>query len=793
MFTLFFVLLSGCCRNEIPPILDTPQFREAEANDIWSVPLTDIILDSSLSLDELTIQVQSSNPEVIATIEDEWLTLRPTSTPFNDTTSVEITVYDQCDEVGVEIFDVQFGTGDASNNTCTQSFVYEAPAGTTAVFIAGDFNEWNTTSHPLTQLNNRWSIDLQLETETAYKFVVEHEGQQQWTCDPNGDWFQCDPNQTFENTCELGSSSCNSIATPQCTTYVLEIEDWEIVDTTILLSLQSEQTLETINVEYNGIIDSYNWTSTLSIPLQNVDRHTITITGISTDGDASSPIHLPFWTDDFDWNSAVMYFPFVDRFANGDPTNDLEYETNWPTGDYLGGDWQGIIDNLDYLDAMGVNALWINSPLDNPSGTFEGSCGMSITGYHGYWPQSNSVLEEHFGSAETLHTLIEESHNRGIRVLIDWVGNHTHDQHPWFEEHPNWYTTEHLCMDNDNWNQAPETCWFAPYVPTIDYSHPSPTVKSVEDIISFAIEYNIDGLRVDAVKHMPKAVHWNLQRQIDKHIEHSSTTPFDFYTVGETFSGDRELLREYLGPDLLDGQFDFALYWKILEVLARNEGELIDLEIESQQSLSFFDEHTMSNFLGNHDVERFISHASGDVSSLYGDGLCSTGEWRVDAESPDWDEPYQRLKLAWTWLLTHPGATLMYYGDEIGLPGYHDPDNRQLMQWDWNTRQASVQSLVQTISLARQLYPQLTSKNRTVWWESSDTLAISMSQNNQYALIVINRSGQPQTLTNGLSWAGLPSVGTVREILTEQNVTLIDDELTFTIPAFTSQVWIWEW
>ena len=347
-------------------------------------------------------------------------------------------------------------------------------------------------------------------------------------------------------------------------------------------------------------------------------------------------------------------------------------------------------------------------------------------------------------------------------------------------------------MDDDNWNQAPETCWFAPYVPTLDYSNPSPIVNSIEDIVSFSIEYNIDGLRVDAVKHMPKSVHWNLQRQIDKHIEHTSNTPFNFYTVGETFSGDRELLREYLGPALLDGQFDFALYWKILDVLARNEGELIDLEMESQQSLSFFDGHTMSNFLGNHDVERFISHAAGEVSSLYGDGLCSTGEWRVDAGNPDWDEPYQRLKLAWTWLLTHPGATLIYYGDEIGLPGYHDPDNRQFMQWDWDTRQASVQSLVQTISLARQVHPQLTSKDRTVWWESSDTLAISMSLNDQHALVVINRSTQAQTLSNGLTWANLPSSGTVREILTDQTMTLIDDDFTFTIPAFTSQVWIWE-
>ena len=148
--------------------------------------------------------------------------------------------------------------------------------------------------------------------------------------------------------------------------------------------------------------------------------------------------------------------------------------------------------------------------------------------------------------------------------------------------------------------------------------------------------------------------------------------------------------------------------------------------------------------------------------------------------------------MAWTWLLTHPGATLIYYGDEIGLPGYHDPDNRQLMQWDWNTQQRSVQGLVQTISLARQVHPQLTSRNRTIWWESTDTMAISMSENNQHALVILNRSSETQTRSNGLSWAGLPSVGTVQDIVNEQAMTIVEDQFTVTIQPFASQIWIWE-
>ena len=795
MVVLFSVLLSACCRNEIAPILDTPQIREASADDVWMVSLDDIILDSSLPIEELTISVNSSNPDVVASHDQSWIFLTPNSQPFNGRTTLEVTVTDRCEQQSIESFEVVFGSGISENDpttACQQQFTYLAPEGTTAVYLAGDFNDWNTTSHPLELNEGIWQTEIELDTETAYKFVVEHDGITDWTCNPTSDWYQCDPGQPFLNTCDLGDGSCNSIATVECATVDMELIEWSIENDQLRLSLASESALSNLEITYNGIAETYDWSETLQIPLASTDRHTLYITGTNAEGQASEPIYLPFWTDAFDWNSAVIYFPFVDRFANGDPSNDLEYGTNWYTGDYLGGDWQGIINRLPYLEDMGVTALWINSPLNNPDGIYEGSCGMSITGYHGYWPQSNTLLEEHFGDQETLRRLITEAHDRGIRVLVDWVGNHTHDTHAWFEEHPEWYTDQQLCTDNDNWNQAPETCWFAPYVPTLNYAQPSAMVHSIKDALDFAIDYDIDGFRVDAVKHMPMAVHWNLQRQIANRIEHSSNTPFDFYTVGETFSGDRGLLRDYVGPELLDGQFDFALYWKILEVLARGEGSLADLETESQQSLSFFEGHTMSNFLGNHDVERFITHASGEVSSLYGDGLCPNGDWRVDAMNPDWDEPYQRLQLAWTWLLTHPGASLVYYGDEIGLPGYHDPDNRQMMQWDWTARQSAVHNVVQTLANARQEYPQLTSKNRTTWWESDDVLGIAISENNQHALVLLNRSGTVQTISNGLSWAGLPTNGTIQDLLSGNSMSLNSDSISFTLHALGVSVWIWE-
>ena len=200
----------------------------------------------------------------------------------------------------------------------------------------------------------------------------------------------------------------------------------------------------------------------------------------------------------------------------------------------------------------------------------------------------------------------------------------------------------------------------------------------------------------------------------------------------------------------------------------------------------------MSNFLGNHDVERFITHAAGEVSSIYGEGLCSSGDWRVDAQNPDWDEPYNKLKLAWTWLLTHPGASLIYYGDEIGLPGYHDPDNRQMMQWDWDSRQAAVQGLVEVLANARQNYPQLTSENRTLWWEDYNSTGVLMSDDDQYALVLLNRGSDAITVSNALSWAGMSASGTVENILTGQTFSFENDQLVYTLSGWEAAVLIFQ-
>ena len=120
---------------------------------------------------------------------------------------------------------------------------------------------------------------------------------------------------------------------------------------------------------------------------------------------------------DVDWRDQVIYQIMVDRFANGDPNNDINVEPSVP-GKFHGGDWQGIIDKLDYLQALGVTTLWISPVVKN----VEEDAGFNS--YHGYWTQDFLRPNAHFGDLEKLRELIDTAHARGMLVILDVVTNH---------------------------------------------------------------------------------------------------------------------------------------------------------------------------------------------------------------------------------------------------------------------------------------------------------------------------------------------------------------------------------
>jgi glycosidase len=134
--------------------------------------------------------------------------------------------------------------------------------------------------------------------------------------------------------------------------------------------------------------------------------------------DSDHPSQRPHQSNaGLDWRDQVIYQIVVDRFDNGDPNNDINVYPSVP-GRYHGGDWQGVINRLDYLDALGVTALWISPVVKNT----EEDAGFAS--YHGYWTQDFLRPNAHFGDLEKLRELVDKAHEKGMLVILDVVTNH---------------------------------------------------------------------------------------------------------------------------------------------------------------------------------------------------------------------------------------------------------------------------------------------------------------------------------------------------------------------------------
>jgi glycosidase len=302
---------------------------------------------------------------------------------------------------------------------------------------------------------------------------------------------------------------------------------------------------------------------------------------------------------------------------------------------------------------------------------------------------------------EDLKALVETAHRHGIRVLIDLAANHVHEESPIWAMHKDWFNQDPIiCSDDDNWNQHPIDCWFQPYLPDLDFRNLDALNAFTDAAIFWAVEADIDGFRVDAVKHMIHDFSRTLRWKTKKRLE---TTGVEFILLGETFDG-REKIKEYIGQNELQGQFDFPLYFTIVSAFARDETGLDTAISEYETSRGFFgNDALMSNFLGNHDVPRFISHAAGQIpSSNPNDERVKKMAWENPPSLPADTVPFSKLKMAFTFLLTLPGIPLIYYGDEIGLPGAGDPDNRRMMEFqELSENQVSLRQAIEILGKTR--------------------------------------------------------------------------------------------
>ncbi len=484
----------------------------------------------------------------------------------------------------------------------------------------------------------------------------------------------------------------------------------------------------------------------------------------------------------FDWRDAVIYFVFVDRFLDGKPGNNCNIPLADPTGpiaNYHGGDWDGVTKKINegYFNELGVNTLWITVPFDNPEvgGRGVGDDSHNYSGYHGYWPKLDSDTpaslehESCFGTFQELKDLIAAAHAKGLKVLFDYAMVHVHDTSAVWAQHEDWFWPNNnqfkggngdcICGSGCSWDALPdrERCWFTGYLPHWKYENPDALAYSVSNAVEWIKQTadssgnGVDGFRADAIKHVDKAWLPALRAKIKTDVTALQTPPQRFYMVGETYDfGNRDVIKSYIEPNTkLDGQFDFPLRRHIVEALLMRMMSMSDLEAFMKGNDYFYGSRAvMSTFVGNHDLPRVIHLAANN--RIFGDDQGAGGKERAWSGQPTAVtelEAYERLANAFAVLFTNRGAPLIYYGDEIGLAGAGDPDNRRPMPWaGYSAPQTYLLERLKRLGDIRSKHPALRRGIPTTLEIGTDVWLYRRATTGDEVFVAVNRSDTPRNV-----------------------------------------------
>ncbi len=412
------------------------------------------------------------------------------------------------------------------------------------------------------------------------------------------------------------------------------------------------------------------------------------------------PVHKACQLHRYDDQAQVLYSVLIDRFYNGNTSND--WKINSPEVldivDYQGGDLAGITAKIKdgFFDSLGITTLWISPITQNPwtawgyykfkNGNKYDTCSLSpvacrhpytkYTGYHGYWPISGTQVEKRFGTPDELTTLLSTAHAHDMNVILDYVANHMHIEAPIYQQHPDWHTDSILPDGRRNfelWDEARLTTWFDVHIPTLDLEREEVYQAMTDTALYWLQNYDFDGFRHDACKHIPECYWRTLGAKIAKRFPNRH-----IWMIGETY-GSPELINTYVKSGMLNAQFDFNVYYTILHALM-GEQPMSDIDKTIRESLSTYGaHHTMGNISGNHDQARFVSIAGGDLQ--FSDDAKEEG-WTREVGVGDAKKAYRLTLLQEMINFTIPGVPCIYQGDEYAQPGGNDPDNRHMMRFE---------------------------------------------------------------------------------------------------------------
>ncbi len=615
-----------------------------------------------------------------------------------------------------------------------------------SVEVNGEW-DWSTLT-TMTENNGIWSAQVNLaEGMYCYKFVVDGE-------------YIFDPNNSYRGYCDSIENSVVRVKDASRPNFDSEIANDQLVVT--YLPGYSGAGPDGVPQGLEAATwDSSAMTWTLDLSTLDDGKHTLRLEINDTDGNQAYDHLAPFWVghqSQFSWEDSLIYMIMTDRFINGNSSNDPQSTGAAHGADWMGGDFEGVTGKIEsgYFANLGVNVLWLTPFNANAQGTGLAADGVhNVAAYHGYWPVEARQVDQRLGTAEQLKEMVDAAHGAGIRVMMDYVVNHVHEDHSYYQENPEWFNQGCICgTENCDWTEHRLDCQFTSYMPDVNWKVRDASEQFIEDALWWLEEFDLDGARIDAVKHVDDLAATNLATRINERFETAGT---DYYLKGETamgWSGDNlaanqfqyETINRYIGEDSLDGQADFVLYHAVVDnVFTQGTKNYQHLDYWTNRSQDqYVPGAVMVPYVGSHDVSRLASRADSGTNDAY-------NQWQEQGlpGQPGTDETYQAVLQAYGWLLTTPGAPLLYYGDEYGEYGGADPDNRHMYRdsANWNDRESA---LFENISALGQLRANSIAIKQGVYstrYASPDLLIYDMSHPQQNMSIILNRG--PSTTYDG--------------------------------------------
>ncbi len=488
-----------------------------------------------------------------------------------------------------------------------------------------------------------------------------------------------------------------------------------------------------------------------------------------------------------DWRDQVIYQMLTDRFANGDAATDWRVEPG-ALARYQGGDWQGAIDRLDYVEELGVTALWI-SPIVLNVDTDAG-----VDGYHGYWAIDLERLNPHFGDLATLRTFVNEAHHRHMLVILDIVTNHM-GQVFYYDINGNGQPDEQV-IGSGTRSPVTRTSEYDPDydprgiqgytslgesgpapvrffdMPEIFRVLPSPSIFAdptayhrrgrvtdygireqvlygdfpgglkdlatedprvqqamVESYVHWILETDIDGFRIDTLKHVDDGF-WNFfAPEVRRRL--AAEGKRNFFMFGEAFDGDDALIGHYTQPGMLDSVFYFSQKFQVFRDVFQLEGPTRAIETLYGQRDAHFGTTPQDMGIGARPRDALVNFIDNhDVP-------------RFLYEQPDVDA----LHAALAYLFMEDGIPCVYYGTEQEFAGGNDPANREPLWWSGYRTDGPTFQWIARLARMRRAYRALTHGSLTIRWttdhvgDEMDAGVVAFERatpEGDYALAVIN-------------------------------------------------------